>query len=524
MKCPNCSAEIPDDAEFCPECGARQQVNYSAMQTVGGMETQFDGLPTASPTDAYEILSPGTVFADRYAIEGTVGQGGMGVVYKAKDEVSGEPLALKLIRPERLSGDVALKRLIDEGITTRKLRHPNIVAVYDVGVSDGQPYVSMEYVEGLSLRSWHREKIQAREDIPLRVAARIIAEILDGLKAAHEAGVIHRDLKPENIILLQEPDDKRAPLRILDFGIARATDASTKTGTGTGLGTPRYMSPEQVTNPDTATPAADLYSLSVLFYELLVDVLPQGHWQPPSGGRSDVPPGIDQLIEQGLSNRPSSRPQSAEEYRARLVAAVNMVVHDPGKSKTPVSDGSSNAGFPKWAIWAGAGGSGFVLLMIMLAAIPWGDDGYLPQGPCDHLFGAAYDQCLLDNSLVFDSGGVDDGGSNPPPPPPPPNPFENLSGPWTDQWGTYATVSVDRNGRMSGSGRGPDGTSFNMSGQLSRSSTMGRLSVPAFRMTLDLELRWDGGCHVDYVTYNPDGSVNAAGRYHANHAPGAPCP
>lgn len=537
MTCSNCGTEIPDDAEFCPECGTRQGADFSAMQTLGGLETQFDGPPADDAASTYEILGPGTTFADRYVIEGTVGQGGMGVVYKARDEISGEAVALKLIRPERLSGETALRRLINEGVTTRKLRHPNIVAVYDVGVSNEQPYVSMEYVEGVSLRSWHREKLQSREDVPLRVAARIVAEILDGLMAAHEAGVIHRDLKPENIILLREPDDKKAPLRILDFGIARATDAATQTGTGTGLGTPRYMSPEQITNPDAATPAADLYSLSVLFYELLVDVLPQGHWQPPSGGRSDIPPGIDQLIEQGLSNRPSNRPQSAEDYRARLVAAVNMAIYDTRKPDNSGDSPSLRTGLPKWAIWAGAGAGGFVLLSIIVAAVPWGEDSYPPQGPCDHLMGAAYEECLFGGGEFSDPDDLDgevaarrttrgeDLPDTPEPsPPPPPNPFRSLSGPWVDQWGTRATISVDQNGRLSGSGRGPDGTPFNMDGQLSRSPTRGRLNVPAYGLSFELQLRWDGGCHIDYVTYNPDGSTNTAGRYHANHAPGAPCP
>lgn len=93
--------------------------------------------------------------------------------------------------------------------------------------------------------------------------------------------MIHRDLKPENIMLTEEPTETAAPLKILDFGIARATSGATDSGTGTGLGTPRYMAPEQVTAADTAGSAADIYSLSVIFYELLVDVLPQGHWQPP---------------------------------------------------------------------------------------------------------------------------------------------------------------------------------------------------------------------------------------------------
>jgi len=144
---------------------------------------------------------------------------------------------------------------------------------------------------------------------------------LHGLTAAHEAGVVHRDLSPENIMLLGEPTEQAVRLKILDFGIARLVSSEIESGTG-AIGKPRYMAPEQVTTPDVAGAPADLYSVSVMFYELLMGVLPQRHWQPPSGGRSDVPVGIDNIIKQGLTDRPASRQQTAKAYRADLKTAL----------------------------------------------------------------------------------------------------------------------------------------------------------------------------------------------------------
>ena len=157
--------------------------------------------------------------------------------------------------------------------------------------------------------------------MPLEVAGAIIHALLDGLEAAHALGVVHRDLKPENIMLTGEPGGHSAALQILDFGIARAPDTATIRSTG-GTGTIGYMAPEQITYPESVQPSADLYSVSRIFYELLMDVLPTGHWQPPSGGRPDVPASIDRLIEQGLMDRPASRPQSAQDYRAALATAL----------------------------------------------------------------------------------------------------------------------------------------------------------------------------------------------------------
>ena len=236
----------------------------------------------------------------------------MGVVYQAEDKLSLNIVALKLSRPDRVSGEQELARLKQEGLTARDIRHKNVVAVYDIGEFAGQPFISMEFMPGRSLRQWHRWMCVSGYEVPLSLARNIVSQILHGLQAAHEAGVVHRDLKPENVMVVDESPDNFT-VKILDFGISRAAGSAVST-TG-AIGTMGYMAPEQKTSPDLAGPAADLYSVSVMLYELLMDTMPQGHWQPPSSnGRNDVSVAIDQLIEKGLSNRPANRIQTCLLY------------------------------------------------------------------------------------------------------------------------------------------------------------------------------------------------------------------
>lgn len=486
-KCRNCSAQLNSGDRFCPECGADQQGGgLEALMTIGGLETMEPSQARPADRDSMRDLSPGTEFAGRYVIENIVGKGGMGVVYRAHDKLADKAVALKLIRADRLSGQGAVKRLISEGITARDIRHQNIVAVYDVGEAEGQPFVSMEFINGQSLRDWHREKIRQRQDIPLRVAARIVAEVLDGLSAAHAAGVVHRDLKPENIMLTEEPTEASSPLKILDFGIARATSGAMDSGTGTGLGTPRYMAPEQVTTADTAGPCADIYSLSVIFYELLVDVLPQGHWQPPSGGRADVPKTIDALIERGLANRPANRPQTAKEYRKQLVEAVNVgpaYVPETKPDRERAKGGSG--GMLKWIGISSSAVFALFLLIAIAAAI--GDE----------------------NGNEGTGGGA---------------PYASLSGRWDDGAGSIYNVSVAGNGAFSGTGQSSYGYNLHISGKLNGTAGDFTLSAPGTGLDYQGRMQWDQGCHISYQTYDLSGSLAAQGQIHVNHPPGAPCP
>jgi len=480
-KCKACGAAMEVGDRFCGECGADQNSGLEAMMTVGALETLDDNQTRVS----------------------------MGVVYRAHDKLAEKDVALKLIRADRLSGPAAMRRLISEGITARDIRHTNIVAVYDVGEADGQPFVSMEYLKGQSLRDWHREKIRQREDVPLRVAARIMAEVLDGLAAAHEAGVIHRDLSPENIMLVGEPTEQAAPLKILDFGIARAVGAGLESGTGTGLGKPRYMAPEQVTNPDTAGPPADLYSLSIVFYELLVDVLPQGHWQPPSGGRSDVPPGIDALIERGLSNRPANRPQTAPEYRKALIDAVNLravpgPVPRPGPGPIPPKV-PINRSLLKW------GGIGLGTLILI--------------GALGSLFEDDPPSSQLSTDTVIERGGTQasrndfrlDGRQTQ-------TPISTLNGYWIDDTGVRYTMRVTNDGAFSGSGTNIYGVPVQLSGQFNGASANMTVTVPTAGMAFNGRLQWDRECHVSYQVFDHMNNLTDQGRFHVNHPPDAPCP
>lgn len=473
---------------FCSECGADQHASrIEGLMTVGGLETLDPSQVSIDASQSAPELAEGSEFAGRYIIETIVGRGGMGVVYKAHDKLADKAVALKLIRADRLTGEGAVRRLIAEGITARDIRNQNIVAVYDVGEAGGQPFVSMEFLKGQSLRDWHREKVRQRQDVPLRVAARIVAEVLDGLAAAHAAGVIHRDLKPENIMLVAEPDEASAPLKILDFGIARAASGAPDGGTGTGLGTPRYMAPEQVTHADAVGPQADLYALSVIFYELLVDVLPQGHWQPPSGGRSDVPRGIDLLIERGLSNRPASRPATASEYRKELVNAVNMAL--PGRTvrtivQPPAKDIKAIASQPM------LGGSGKYL--------KWGGIGLM---------------ALIGIAVIASIDSEPAEGSR----------YGSLSGSWIDGAGNAYSVRFNDNGSFSGAGQSSFGAPLQLSGQFNGRSGTFDLTAPSAGVALTGRMQWDGECHIAYQAYDRSGQYADHGQMHVNHPPGAPC-
>ena len=324
MKCGNCQAVLTAGAKHCSVCGkaaaqdeftpsAVSDGDFGSMQTIGEAQT---AQPRRTEQKRLEV---GEIFAGRYRITQLIGRGGMGIVYRAVDTLTEKDVALKLIRADRLAGADAVKRLIREGVTSRDIRHPNVIAVYDVGEVDGQPFMSMEFVAGRSLRTFNLEHIQG-EECSTKTASNIIREILSGLEAAHRLGVIHRDLKPENVMLLSEPSEAGVQLKLLDFGIARAPNSG-DTGS-TGIGTRGYMAPEQLTAPDAAQASADLYSLSVIFYELLVGVVPLTYWQPPSGGRADVPIALDQLIQKGLSSSPRKRYQNVAEYRDALEAAM----------------------------------------------------------------------------------------------------------------------------------------------------------------------------------------------------------
>jgi hypothetical protein len=324
--CPNCQEPVPDDALFCPKC--RHTVAASAAAdgiASDGLRT-FSGRNTIAPLRQRETatLDAGALFAERYEVIRKIGAGGMGLVYLAKDTHTSQELVLKLIHPDLVDGADAVKRLLAEGLTARQIRHPKIVAVYDVAHYHDQPYFTMEYVRGTTLRSWMTNRFASGQDVPLATAVGIIKSMIVGISEAHRMGIVHRDLKPENVILGGDPDQGDFDLKILDFGLAKAVKTPrSAAGSGGPMGTPMYMAPEQMTTADSVGPTADVYSISVMLYELLMEATPQARWEAVSRNRPDVPKTIDDVIEKGLSVRPRSRHASAADFAKALDDALN---------------------------------------------------------------------------------------------------------------------------------------------------------------------------------------------------------
>jgi eukaryotic-like serine/threonine-protein kinase len=209
-------------------------------------------------------IAPGSVFSGRYEVLGTIGKGGMGVVYRARDRQLDEVVALKVLRREVLKDDpTLLDRFKQEIKLARRITHRNVLRTHDFGETEGTPYISMEYLEGVTLK----DLVRGKGALPLPVGLRIAKQMCLGLEAAHHEGVVHRDIKPQNMLIIPETGD----LKIMDFGIARVSemkaDAAGLTSTGTVMGTPDYMPPEQAQG-QPADFRSDIYSLGIVFYEI----------------------------------------------------------------------------------------------------------------------------------------------------------------------------------------------------------------------------------------------------------------
>ena len=217
---------------------------------------------------AARVLS-GAVLSRRWRLLHKVGDGGMGEVYAAEPAEGGPRVAIKLLRPEFLGEVGVLSRFLEEGSLCARLIHPNIARMLECAAAeDGSPYLVMELLEGVPLGAY----MQNGARVPLAQAVPILLGILAGLAAAHAQGVVHRDLKPDNVFLTRGPEGTFV-VKVLDFGIAKVMDAAggmgSRTRTGMLLGTPAYMSPEQVKNPRDVDPRADLWSAGIMFYEML---------------------------------------------------------------------------------------------------------------------------------------------------------------------------------------------------------------------------------------------------------------
>lgn len=252
-KCPKCHHDNPDTARSCEECGTQLDL----IDEIPVMHTETLETPK-------EELATGTTFAGRYQIIEELGKGGMGRVYRALDKELKEEVALKLIKPEIASDKKTLERFSNELRLSRKIVHKNVGRMYELMEHHGTRFITMEYVPGEDLRS----SIRRFGQLPIGKSIDIAKQICEGLAEAHRLGVIHRDLKSNNIMI-----DKQGDARIMDFGIARSLEAKRITGAGVMIGTPEYMSPEQVEGKEIDQ-SSDIYSLGVILYEMVTGKVP----------------------------------------------------------------------------------------------------------------------------------------------------------------------------------------------------------------------------------------------------------
>jgi serine/threonine-protein kinase len=288
----------------------------------------------------------------RYRIERELGSGGMATVYLAEDLRHHRRVAIKVLKPD-LAAAIGTERFLREITTTANLRHPHIVPLYDSGEGDGVLCYIMPFVEGESLR----DRLTREKQLPVRDALRIAREVADALQYAHAHGVIHRDIKPENILL------ESGHAVVADFGIAQAIDVAGKerlTGTGVAIGTPAYMSPEQVAGEKDLDARSDLYALACVLYEMLAgqppfvgptseSVFHQHMLAPPSPItilRSTVPTEVATALQRALNKAPADRYTAVSEFAAALATAEDSADR-PALLPTPASRS-------RWTTLAGA--------------------------------------------------------------------------------------------------------------------------------------------------------------------------
>jgi serine/threonine protein kinase/Tfp pilus assembly protein PilF len=271
-----------------------------------------------------EELAPGSTFAGRYHIVEELGKGGMGRVYRAVDKKLNEEVALKLIRPEIARDERTLDRFQNELKIARKISHRHVGRMYELMEEKGVHFITMEYVAGQDLRGLIRQTGQ----LTVRKAVSIATQVLGGLGEAHRLGVVHRDLKPSNIII-----DREGSARVIDFGIARASESKGLTGAGAIIGTPEYMSPEQVEGKP-ADRRADLYSLGVILFEMVagrppfegetpLSIAVKHKTEPPPDPRAfapQIPAELGRVILRSLEKDRDKRYQTSEEFLADLAA------------------------------------------------------------------------------------------------------------------------------------------------------------------------------------------------------------
>src|SRR5437763_11365542 len=309
--------------------------------------------PTTPPPPVAAITAPpqvpGEHYIGKYHVKGELGRGGMGAVYLAEQPGLGREVAIKELVPSAAADPTALKRFLQEAQVVARFSHPNLVQLHDMEQIGAANYIVLEFVRGKSLRDWLN-----KGEIPMPQVFAVMHGVLQALDYAHRHAIVHRDMKPENVLISDEGN-----VKVADFGIARLTDesappGSTATKTGTTVGTPQYMSPEQVAS-SKVDGRSDLYSAGIMFYELIVGQPPftateadgpftlmAKHVQAPPKPPSVHKPGLDMRLEEiilkALSKRPEDRYQSGQEFDEAMSKVADRLCLGWQRSLEPGAD------------------------------------------------------------------------------------------------------------------------------------------------------------------------------------------
>ncbi|HEV2207337.1 MAG TPA: protein kinase [Verrucomicrobiae bacterium] len=374
--CHQCGAALPTEAPegLCPKCLLRAGLASAAAASAGRID----------PFVPATIEEVARLFPHLEILE-LIGKGGMGAVYKARQPGLDRLVALKILPPSVGDDPGFSERFMREARALAKLNHPNIVSVYDFGqiqvpalevtaAGVASPpthspyllsYFLMEFVDGANLR-----QIEQAHRLEPRQALRIIPQICEALQFAHDEGIVHRDIKPENVLL-----DKKGRVKIADFGLARIVGLENKdqrlTGAGDVMGTPHYMAPEQVERPQTVDHRADIYSLGVVFYEMLTGELPLGRFAPPSR-KVQVDVRLDEVVLHTLEKEPERRYQQASQVKTDLqtiAAAGTPAGKSPLVCAEPGGASPASTARPQGIRWTLALGAFAVLVLLMAGLI-----------------------------------------------------------------------------------------------------------------------------------------------------------
>jgi serine/threonine protein kinase len=326
-RCPKCATDLSADAPegLCPACLFRQALDDSDAEQ--GVNPQSN-----SPAPAFVPPAPADLarYFPQLEIMELLGQGGMGAVYKARQTKLDRLIAVKVLPPEVARDPAFAERFMREARSLARLNHPNIVTIYDFGETNGLFYFSMEFVDGQNAR-----QLMHAGKLPQAQTLSIVSQVCDALRYAHDEGIVHRDIKPENILL-----DKRGRVKIADFGLAKLVGLTptylTLTGAHEVMGTLYYMAPEQTRRSHQVDHRADIYSLGVVFYEMLTGELPLGRFAPPAH-KAAVDGRLDAIVLRALAREPEHRYQDAGDLKQEIeaIAGGQQTVAPPHPPAAP---------------------------------------------------------------------------------------------------------------------------------------------------------------------------------------------